>query len=131
MHLQGTDQLRSCQYRAGANLAARQRRYRHHGQTAAPWQSFVFQQLRLPAQSRIMEIGCGPGALWQANLERIPCGWRVTLSDLSPGMLAEAESALLGISLQPTMRLDDARRLPVPDGQLRRPDRQSHALSRA
>ncbi len=74
----------------------------------------MFQQLRLPAQSRILEVGCGPGALWKENLESIPSGWRMTLLGLSPGMLAEAESALSGISSQLTMRLGDASRLPFP-----------------
>ncbi|EQD42015.1 transcriptional regulator, partial [mine drainage metagenome] len=114
MHSQDPDRLRSCQYRDGANLAARQRLHRDHGQTTAPWPSFVSQQLRLPAQSRILEAVCGPGALCKENRELIPNGWWMNLSDLSPGMLAEAEFALLGISSQLTMRLADASRLPFP-----------------
>ena len=104
--------MRRSQYRDGGKLAARQRLHRDYAQTALPWQRFVFQQLRLPAHSRILEVGCGPGALWGENLQLIPGGWRITLTDLSPGMLEEAERALSAISPQLTMQVADARELP-------------------
>jgi ubiquinone/menaquinone biosynthesis C-methylase UbiE len=39
-----------------------------------------------------MEIGCGPGMLWSENKVRIPLGWRIILSDFSPGMVRDAIS---------------------------------------
>jgi len=51
------------------------------------WQEWVFDQFNLPCDCRILEVGCGPGMLWQANRARIPTGWRLVLSDMSVGML--------------------------------------------
>jgi SAM-dependent methyltransferase len=48
----------------------------------------------VPADGRVLEIGCGAGSLWVENLDRIPQGWEVTLSDLSPGMLDAAKRNL-------------------------------------
>ncbi|HVB14683.1 MAG TPA: class I SAM-dependent methyltransferase [Candidatus Dormibacteraeota bacterium] len=82
------------QYRDGRNLGARQALYHRFGTAQRPWQAWVFDQLGLPDQARILEVGCGSGRLWVENQERLPPGWQVTLSDLSPGMVAEAEAQL-------------------------------------
>ena len=37
-------------------------------------------------------MGGGPGWLWQHNKARIPAGWHVTHTDLSPGMVTEART---------------------------------------
>ena len=39
-------------------------------------------------------MGCGPAGLWIENLDRLPPGWRVTLTDLSEGMVATARERL-------------------------------------
>jgi SAM-dependent methyltransferase len=54
----------------------------------------VFERIAPPADSRILEVGCGPAAMWRANLERVDPTWRVTLTDLSPGMIDAARSVL-------------------------------------
>ena len=46
------------------------------------------------AEADVLEVGCGDGMIWRANLDRIPDGWRLTLTDLSDGMIAEARGAL-------------------------------------
>ena len=46
--------------------------------------------MRLPAPSRVLEVGCGPGALWTSNRERIPEGWHLLLTDFSRGMVEQA-----------------------------------------
>ena len=90
-----TDQeyLLTQQYRDGSNLRARISLYRY-GTNPRGWQQWMFDHYTLPADARILEIGCGPGILWRANQERIPAGWSITLTDLSPGMIAEARMAL-------------------------------------
>lgn len=84
----------SGQYRDATNLGARQQLYQDFGTAVLPWQAWVFPNLRLPAQARVLEVGCGPGRLWTENRSKLPRGWHVTLTDLSPGMLAEAELQL-------------------------------------
>ncbi|HUY55649.1 MAG TPA: class I SAM-dependent methyltransferase [Candidatus Nanopelagicaceae bacterium] len=116
MQLQDRSYLCHGQYRDGSNLAARQRLHREYAQTGVPWWRFVFRQLRLPERSRILEVGCGPGWLWRENRELIPSGWRMTLTDLSPGMLEEAARELLALGPQVTFQAADAVALPFNPG---------------
>lgn len=66
-------------------------------------------------EARVLELGCGPAKLWRENIERIP-DWHVTLTDLSAGMIAEAERYLEGTGRDFTFRVADAQELPFEDG---------------
>jgi len=78
------------QYRDASNLNARSAIYRFGDPKATPWPRWVFDQFapQMRPDARILEIGCGDGALWRKNRDRLPAGWRVVLLDLSPGMLS-------------------------------------------
>jgi len=82
------------QYRDASNLKARIDLHVRFSTNEYGWHRWVFDQFNLPPESRILELGCGPGLLWLENLHRIPGGWDITLSDLSPGMLQEARRNL-------------------------------------
>lgn len=82
--------LRHDQYRTAGNLQARIDFHVRFRTNPYDWQLWVFDRLRLPANARILEIGCGAGSLWLENHSRVPAGWKITLSDLSAGMLAQA-----------------------------------------
>jgi SAM-dependent methyltransferase len=86
--------LREQQYRDDSNLRARMELHRRFSTETQPWHRWVFDRLDFPAEARILEVGCGPGELWLQNVDRIPEGWRLTLADLSPGMIDEARRAL-------------------------------------
>lgn len=58
------------------------------------WFEWLFAALNIPPNSRILELGCGPGDLWLQNRPRLPVGWQVTLSDLSLAMSKTARDAL-------------------------------------
>jgi len=75
------------QYKDSSNLEARIRLHQRFSVNKYGWQRWVFDQFKLPDRCRILELGCGPGYLWMANLDRIPSGWEITLSDFSAGML--------------------------------------------
>ena len=99
------------QYRDASNLNARSAIYRFATSTGPPWPRWVFEQFSpdLPADARVLEIGCGDGALWKKNADRTPARWQVVLCDLSPGMLHSAG----GLNFN---RLQaDAARLPIAD----------------
>ena len=49
------------QYKDETNLSARQRLYRFRDPRATPWPRWVFEQLDLPANARVLEVGCGTG----------------------------------------------------------------------
>ena len=84
------------QYKNAANLNDRIQLHVRFSTNPYDFHLWVFDQLRLAADSRVLELGCGPGSLWRPNLARIPAGWQITLTDFSPGMLAEARANLAG-----------------------------------
>ena len=103
-------------YRTAANLNARSRIYRYN-EDPYPWQRRVFDHLALPERCRLLEVGCGPGKLWQENADRLPTDLSVTLTDLSAGMLQEARRALAGVGRRYGYALAAAQALPFPAAQ--------------
>ena len=91
---QDRDYLQKNQYRDSSNLDARANLHRKFSTAKVRWQPWVFDWLALESGMRVLECGCGPGWLWRENLDRIPTGCQMTLTDLSSGMVAEAEEAL-------------------------------------
>ena len=104
--------LREEQYRDDANLRARMDPHRRFATNPQPWQRWVFDRLDLPDEADVLEVGCGPGRLWEENLDRIPDGWRPTLVDLSAGMVERARAAL---GERAAYAVADAQELPFPD----------------
>ena len=104
------------QYKTPANLAARFALHERFSTNAYPWMRWVFDQLALPAESAVLEVGCGTGALWHENAEHIPPGWRVMLSDQSAGMLAQAQQTLAGDPHTFSFEQCNAQALPFADG---------------
>ena len=88
------DRLRREQYASADNLNARRALHERFSTNPYGWQRWVFDRLLRLAPADVLEIGCGPGALWQDNLDRLPPSWRVTLSDFSAGMVGTARRAL-------------------------------------
>lgn len=100
-------------YRTAENLQARSQIYRYN-EDQYPWQRRVFDHLALPAECHVLEVGCGPGKLWLENADRIPPGWSLTLTDLSVGMLQEAQRGLSSVGGRFRYALADAQALPFP-----------------
>ena len=96
--------LREVQYRDDSNLNARAELHRRFSVDRRGLQPWTFDQLELPPDGRLLEVGCGPGMLWTANSGRVPEGWRVVLSDFSPGM-ARAEAAAQAIGRDGVFRV--------------------------
>jgi ubiquinone/menaquinone biosynthesis C-methylase UbiE len=84
------------QYKNAANLNDRIQLHVRFSTNRYDFHMWVFDQLKLAPDSRVLELGCGPGSLWRPNMARIPAGWQITLTDFSPGMLAEARANLAG-----------------------------------
>ena len=82
------------QYKDSSNLNARIQLHELFSTNKYGLHRWIFDHYNLPARARILELGCGPGTLWLQNLDRIPKGWDITLSDFSPGMLDDAHSNL-------------------------------------
>lgn len=114
-----TDQhhLTTQQYQDATNLTARSSLHERYSTNQTGWFVWMFEQLAgLPAQSRILELGCGPAWLWRHNRDRLPAGWRVLLSDLSPGMIEQARANLAELSAaQFEFDVIDAQEIPCGD----------------
>jgi ubiquinone/menaquinone biosynthesis C-methylase UbiE len=82
------------QYQDESNLNARIQLHHRFSTNKYGWHRWVFDQLNLSPDSHILELGGGTGLLWLENLNRVPAGWDITLSDLSPGMVQEAQRNL-------------------------------------
>jgi SAM-dependent methyltransferase len=102
------------QYKTPENLTARGNLHARYSVNPKGWLPWVFDILagRLPEKAGILEAGCGPGFLWEANHDRIPSGWRLTLSDFSEGMLNRAREVLSGVSVEADYVRADVQRLP-------------------
>ncbi len=84
------------QYRGSVNLDIRVQFHKRFSTNQFGWSRWVFDQIHLPSQCRILELGCGTGGLWRENLSRIPRTWNILLTDFSAGMLRQAGENLAG-----------------------------------
>jgi SAM-dependent methyltransferase len=108
--------LRQTQYRDPTNLHARISFHAKYGQSAEPWYPWLAARIDWPPQAEVVEIGCGSGLLW-ANIAALLPPIRITLTDLSEGMVAaatQAVSRLPGLELAEA-RTCDAEHLPFAD----------------
>jgi SAM-dependent methyltransferase len=55
---------------------------------------WVFDGYAFGDEADVLEVGCGDGMIWRENLDRIPAGWRLTLTDISSGMVEAVRGAL-------------------------------------
>jgi SAM-dependent methyltransferase len=102
-------------YQNASRLDARIQLHAKYSTNKQGFHAWVFTHLCLPPTCRVLEVGCGSGRLWLENRHRLPEGWDLTLSDLSPGMLREAHEHLrAGRPLQ--FVVGDAQVLPFADG---------------
>lgn len=75
------------QYGHPGKLDARIALHLHHSTASEPWHAFVRRHLRVTPEQRVLEIGCGSGALWAVDG---PTPRRLTLTDRSSAMVATA-----------------------------------------
>lgn len=108
--------LKTEQYRDSTNLDARVDIHLRFSTNPYGWFQWVFDTLeKSPASANILELGCGPGYLWRNCIARIPGGWRITLSDLSPGMVDAAWRNLVVTGRNFKFEQIDAQSIPYPD----------------
>jgi len=113
-----TDQqyLKTNQYKDASNLDARVVIHQRFSTNSYGWFKWVFDTLvKLPANAEILELGCGHGLLWKENVDCIPPGWHVTLSDLSSGMLDAAWRNLVITGRAFQFKEIDAQSIPYED----------------
>ena len=93
-HQTDSDYLQKQVYDSAYDLDVRTHILSHYLAHAPNWYDWLFEQLTLPECGRILELGCGPGDLWQQNRSHLRLDGHVCLSDLSPGMVQAARRRL-------------------------------------
>lgn len=110
-----TRNLLQNQYKDAWRLDARIQLHAEYSTNKQGFYTWVFEQLRLPPACHVLEVGCGSGRLWLENSHRIPADWDITLSDLSAGMLGEAQRLLSECRHSWQFVVHDAQSLPFAD----------------
>jgi ubiquinone/menaquinone biosynthesis C-methylase UbiE len=118
MKFRFTDQqyLTQDQYKNSSNLDARIALHQRFSTNPHGWFNWVFDTLiKLPVESRILELGCGSGEMWKECASRIPAGWVITLTDLSDGMLDATWRNLVPLGRNFKFEQMDAQSIPYGD----------------
>ncbi|MFD3156214.1 methyltransferase domain-containing protein [Haloimpatiens sp. FM7330] len=103
------------QYENASNLRARIRIHEEFSVNKSGWMEWFFHQLNIPQNAKILELGCGDASLWTKNLDRIPNGWNIILTDFSKGMLNDAKRNLGKSAKRFKFKIVDAQKIPFED----------------
>jgi len=103
------------QYENASNLRARINIHEMYSVNKYGWMRWYFDELNLPKQCKILELGCGDANLWEKNKVRIPKDLDITLSDFSKGMLSDAKINLGKKSENFKFQIIDAEDIPYDD----------------
>lgn len=117
IHLTNMEKSLKGQYKNATNISARINLHRLYTQNPLGWFPFIYGHCRIQDGMRILELGCGNGALWTENLEKLPANVSITLSDISQGMLRDARRMIGGEDPRFTFQAFDCHRLPYGERQ--------------
>ena len=99
-------------YRTDKRLRARIDLHTRFSVNPYGWYRWVFDQFDLPRSCRVLELGCGTGALWSQNRDRIPTSGDLVLTDGSEAILRGARENLAGLGCRFQFALADLQAVP-------------------
>lgn len=93
LNLMSEDEKIQEQYATSSNL---QKRINIHDYSTGGerFMHWVFRNMNLQPGTEILELGCGTGNLWGENVESLPRGLHLILTDRSEGMLQQTKATL-------------------------------------
>ena len=115
IHLTGMEQSLKNQYQNASNISSRISLHSLYAQNPKGWFPWIYEQCQIQPGMKILEVGCGDGALWLQNKDRLPVDIQVTLSDVSEGMLRDARRALGTEDTRFDFRVLDCQQIPCPE----------------
>lgn len=116
IHLTGMEKSLKNQYQNASNISSRIHLHSLYSKNRQGWFPWIYEQCGVRPGMKILEIGCGDGALWTENFERLPADLSVTLSDISEGMLRDARRAIGAGDERFSFQAFDCHSLPFGDG---------------
>jgi len=113
------DKLKSSQYATEKNLSARIYVHKKYSTNPIDYPIWIFDRMLedFPQDATIIEFGCGNALIWTSNTHRIPDGWKITLTDLSQGMLDNAKQNLGAFADRFDFKVVDIQDAPFEDNQ--------------
>ena len=90
IHLTNAENRIQKQYQDASNISARIQLHKHFSKNPQGWFPWLFEQCSFDEGQKVLELGCGDGALWYENADRLPGHMQIILSDISEGMLRDA-----------------------------------------
>lgn len=117
IHLTNMEKSLTSQYKNSTNISARIHLHSLYSQNKLGWFPWLYEQCRIQDNMKILELGCGNGALWLKNLSRIPQNVSVTLSDISQGMLRDTKREIGTKDTRFSFRAFDCHQIPYQDEQ--------------
>lgn len=115
IHLTGMEKSLKHQYQNATNISARIRLHRDYSANRQGWFPWIYEQCRITDGLKILELGCGNGALWTENLALLPAHVRICLSDISEGMLRDARRNIGQDDPRFSFQAFDCAGIPFPD----------------
>ena len=94
IHLTGMENSLKTQYLNSNNISARINLHEKYSVNKQGWFPWIYQQLPLSENCQVLELGCGNGALWLENMDKLPKDVHITLSDISQGMVRDVKRTI-------------------------------------
>lgn len=104
-------------YRTPDRLQARIAFHDRYAGAGEDFHRWLFSHAEAAADARVLEVGAGTSRLWGTNADRVPPGWRLTLTDVSEGMVEATLGVVADAGLSASVRLADVQSLPFGDGE--------------
>lgn len=117
IHLTGMEKSLKNQYQNASNISARINLHSMYCQNKMGWFPWIFEQMQLKKDMKVLEIGCGDGTLWVNNCSQIPEGMELILSDVSEGMLRDARRRVHLENTKVLFEVMDAQKLSYKENQ--------------
>ena len=111
IHLTNIEKSLKSQYQNATNISARISLHTQFSKNKQGWFPWIYEQCQLMPGMQVLELGCGDGALWTSNQEKLPQKINILLSDISEGMLRDARRNI-GQDSRFTFQDIDCRQIP-------------------
>lgn len=82
------------QYKTSENLNTRIFIHEKYSSNKVPFSEWIISHYEIAPGAKILELGCGTGSMWAENLHLLSGGAKLTLTDISEGMLETAKKNL-------------------------------------